>query len=99
MDKTKHTPGPYAYGRASGHIYAVESGVHIATINGVNDQGPGPFYTPKRLQANGELLAAAPELLDALETLVTAIADGKTIFDVKGGSMEKARAALAKAKE
>lgn len=33
MNETKHTPGPWAYGKTSREIYSTETGRHIATMH------------------------------------------------------------------
>lgn len=58
---TNHTPGPWAH--RNGRIYSVDR--EQLTIAHVARAGDGD-YSP----ANGQLLAAAPELLEALEEAV-----------------------------
>ena len=83
----KHTPGPWRYQRENGspttgqHMIA---GANPGYLAEVRDCGSGDVC------ANARLIAAAPELLDALQAVVR-VADRNTVeFDM-------ARAAIAKA--
>jgi hypothetical protein len=85
-----HTPGPWV-AETSGLPLAVttEDGRHLATVYPSRDEG----------RANARLIAAAPDLLAALRTMVDA-------FNVKDidplvafASIERARAAICKATE
>lgn len=88
MSERKHTPGPWM--------------VEGRTVYALNDDGYNRFsalvqdaHTPgDELEANAQLIAAAPELLEALEALTANYADVE-----QGGSknVDKARAAIAKA--
>ena len=68
MEKQQHTPGPWAYIVPDGHvvrhpqIYSDFGPVANATWLGENKLD--------QLKANARLIAAAPELLEALELLV-----------------------------
>lgn len=98
MSETKHTPGPWHIHedgmKFSREIYPVNYGgkentercVLIARVSGWK----GGFNTAKEAEANARLIAAAPELLEALQAVVR-IADRKTV------EFDKARAAIAKA--
>lgn len=48
-------------------------------------------------EAHGDLIAAAPELLEALERLLANREDGGSCLDPDGGASARARAAIAKA--
>lgn len=64
MNNTKHTPGPWFVSRNSNYVRAESSkGWNIATIE---DQ-------PPYKEANAKLMAAAPELLKALNSLVLSV--------------------------
>ncbi len=79
MKTIEHTPGPWAVGSNGASIKIVDAdGKAVAMI------------TPRREAWNGDLLAAAPELLSALER----------IAKISGVTAEAAiaRAAIAKAK-
>lgn len=84
----KHTPGPWIN---VGHeiVGPVNSGVLVARIP---DWGLLSHIEDPRW-ANGRLIAAAPELLDALQSFVKYATD----CDDDSPELDKARAAIAKA--
>jgi hypothetical protein len=92
---TKHTPGPWvARQSAHGPIDIFDSQERdVVTVYG----GGVPS---EHKQANARLIAAAPELLDALKAMDAAICEG---FETQAGRMAgrkaliAARAAIAKA--
>jgi hypothetical protein len=95
---SKATPGPWHYGPSS----ALEGGF---IIQGSYENGGGPRLPilgrthnfPNNAEANARLIAAAPDLLEALKQC-TAVLAGDTMH--KGGlvaALEAARAALLKA--
>ncbi|MHA6476158.1 hypothetical protein ACX1DW_01505 [Stutzerimonas sp. KH-1] len=104
-----YTPGPWEV--VGGHVYtklgAVNragsrahetDGWNIASINPwacTNADGEDEDMPVTEVMANAQLIAAAPDLLEALEALTANYAD----FE-QGGSknVDKARAAIAKAK-
>lgn len=94
-DGTKHTPGPWkafpsdpADGAECYYLTAVELRGEIACI-----------YGPQRdeQEANARLIAAAPELLEALEGLLAHLGPDGYIPNAGGTATERARAAIAKA--
>ena len=74
--ETGHTPAPWAYDPASGKIYYADGDVEpvVATVNWDND-------SQEQADADGYVLAAAPEMFAALEAclplfdMVTALDD------------------------
>lgn len=93
--KSQHTPGPWF----TDHLVEpehmakclVENPTWIAIEDTADDGGHVAYCAPE----NGPLIAAAPELLFALENLLAVkYGEGGTVFD----SDEIARAAIAKAK-
>lgn len=84
---SKHTPGPWKIVDAWNY-YMVE---------GQNDEEiiwqDGPYQTPTINKANACLIAAAPDLLEALEAIV----GDSSIQRVSDELHAKARAAIAKA--
>ena len=101
----RHTPGPWA--NNGGRIEACEpytsQSINVAVVGEANHQTPTDT-------ANARLIAAAPELLEALESLVATIAahdieslscdrDGEKYCDCLRGAANNARAAIAKATE
>lgn len=87
MSEVKHTPGPWLIAENSPtFVYALDSVGHNEFD--LNVQGRGQFR--ERHIANARLIAAAPDLLEALKGVV-AVADRKT------DEFDRARAAIAKA--
>lgn len=84
---TKHTPGPWMIFQ-SGNIGSAEvrTPVHLVIASG-NVKGENI----ETAMANARLIAAAPELLEALDNLVNTP-------EVRIEDMQQARAALAKAR-
>ena len=90
---SNHHPGPWSVNCRQ--ITAEETDDHMGGL--VATTRPGPF--PRRVKnANARIIAAAPELFEALADLVNlaAVALPKTDFDTDG-ELEDARAALKKA--
>lgn len=94
MSETKHTPGPWSV-RFDFVVQATsfDGGrlVPVAQPYGVNSDGTDLF-------ANARLIAAAPELLDALQGLVKELSDSDDEGLIENAEpMIAARAAIAKA--
>lgn len=98
----KHTPGPW---RIEGYTRLLGGGVTGHTIShGVNNYRDGPegyvCTTNGTSEADARLIAAAPDLFDALQDIVAdddagvSLADQRSRWDER---MSAARAALAKA--
>lgn len=85
----KHTPGPWSYWNGicspGGRVTQDETGTHIAI--------PTVYANAQLTDANARLIAAAPELLDALKSVLDMASSGKTNF----GLLEYARSVIAKA--
>lgn len=62
MSKTKHTPGPWKTSYTNLSVVIAENGAVVARASKLNGL--------VNLQANARLIAAAPELLEALQTVV-----------------------------
>ncbi len=90
---SKHTPGPWAVFRRDGYstyIHAINEGGEINTFQVAScHSATSRKYFPTRgeAEANARLIAAAPDLLEALKELT-----------LERGMTDKARAAIAKAK-
>lgn len=85
-----HTPGPWKYSLNVGPTKALIVEADGSTIVEIR------LHTyDRRFESNARLIAAAPELLDALKALCDAVDNGKekNIWP----AMDKARAAIAKA--
>lgn len=94
---TKHTPGPWR--QSTVNPCSVNKGggktaIGITTTHGTDDQNYTEFFPSKdEAEANARLIAAAPELLGALETLT----EQAERAGWNGMSVHAARAAIAKA--
>lgn len=71
--KTKHTPGNWTHSDGSIYSESDPSGKDIATINKNGNT------TEEEEHANGELIAAAPSILDALISLTEISIDADPI--------------------
>ena len=93
MDASKHTPGPWKW--MMGGIVGVKRDKHDQTVPSVvNHNGLGRQGT--ETEHNARLIAAAPELLEALDALLNARWQGDQT--VLTDAQAKARAAIAKAR-
>lgn len=93
MSKSAHTPGPWKVGvhRQSGRAVAIVADTFGGSLCVVPDGLAKPLIPPEESDANIRLMAAAPDLLAALQAVVR-VADRKT------DEFDAARAAIAKAK-
>lgn len=91
-----HTKGPWRVGPVDDTVVTGPDGSVVAEIDGDYNQ---PDTWPV-MEANARLIAAAPDLFEALELLVNTQA--RYIEELPGerglGALTKARAALAKAR-
>ena len=87
-----HTPGPWSF---DGHGVNSESGERIAKVT----HGPPVrnFEVNERHAADSQLIAAAPELLEACESLLWGINNYHRWVGI-GEDLERAEKAIAKAK-
>ena len=95
---SKHMPGPWYYNRITGEIGANAAQFTICklpTIDLINAKAPQELIVES--EANGYLLAVAPELLEALEmTLISLEIGAASVEQVQ--AREMARRVIAKAK-
>lgn len=93
-----HTPGPWAVamvGESHARIDAADRDVTVAVM----DCEPGDGEARTVLRADAALVAAAPELLAALERLAEYETDGERYrFAIRPDDMAALRAAIAKAR-
>lgn len=83
MENTKHTPGPWKYSDLTKMVFSLDkSGMDDKGICNVNENN---------FEANAKLIAAAPEMLEALIEL------RKFYTDTTGLPAVKANAAIEKA--
>lgn len=91
MIKSKHTPGKWAF--AGYDVYCSIPGMRRKPVIAVicnQDKAEHPSET----EANGRLIAAAPELLEALQAFVSR---AERLNGIDTGPLSMARAAIAKA--
>lgn len=103
-----HTPGPWEARRDPCHFGALSSVVGGAQAGGVRLNRElmvevGGHGTLQIQEANTRLIAAAPDLLEALEELKGMLLEWHDdmpdhVGDAEAGAIEKARKAIAKAK-
>lgn len=97
---TEHTPGPWTIdSRATTAIQAGDK--HIAMVNFSFLGRPERDVYGEEHDANARLIAAAPDMLAALENLVAkynAMQDGNISAQLTNGDFFAARAVIAKAK-
>lgn len=96
---SKHTPGPWMVTDSGGDVNVMD-GCSIGIDDAFGQDGGRDYCLatvvngdPDELRANAELVAAAPELLDALEEMMEYLPCNQL-----GGVTHRARAAIAKAK-
>jgi hypothetical protein len=97
---SKHTPGPWARDRYG----TIKAGHDTVRVNGVSLPCGGRPTDFDEVEANSNLVAAAPELLAALKVFTDFPADvfegdhdGRYTMTVQLHDMRNARAAIAKA--
>ena len=99
-----HTPGPWV----SGHFDDIDDEIIIQTSEGeyvasIDCDGAYEGKIAKCIDANARLIAAAPDLLEALKMVGGIIhngddPDGSGFFDITAKEIEQVFAAIAKAK-
>jgi len=90
---TQHTPGPWEASQYSQWAISSDNG-HIAKVYGAD----GTHQTPEQARANAHLIAAAPELLAALEAAKAYMEDPYPDGDDLSHVLTRAGAAIAKAR-
>ena len=101
MSETKHTPGPWRYNIETGYRK-----IDVVTAENANLIAELPFSGSMAPEANARLIAAAPDMLEALEAVIGShealVIKDKPLPDarfetVSTEAIAAARAALAKA--
>mgnify|MGYP001558852063 FL=1 len=103
---TKHTPGPWKYQKPRGHQHAIDRKYEVvAPINGGGESVIVGEHTGVDClnEANARLIAAAPDLLAALQAIEDSLQTSDGAFDWINSketvaAFADARAAIAKAK-
>ena len=89
MSEAKHTTGPWNVPFREFTKIKAANGAHIATCHKLTNL--------VNLEANSRLIAAAPDLLDALKALTHSLDVEDLVHDDQRSSFAAARAAIAKA--
>lgn len=93
MNAHSHTPGPWVVADANGPI---EGGTCVQSLHDTYMVASCAHYYPRgTVQANARLIAAAPDLLDALTALLAKVHCGTAL---ECSLCDAARAAITKAK-
>lgn len=101
MDDAKHTPGTWSYDPRNRLVCGAGADAHdLPTICDVLDTSEGLEGDCPQADANGSLIASAPELLAALEAVLTLepYLNADTFDGYAAGVMRQARAAVQAAK-
>lgn len=106
MTKTKHTPGPWAKSYIGKVCIGVGAksvsarGVYTEMVcNTILPETDAEYAKQKdQIEADMSLIAAAPELLEALEKLTKAASRSASVMDLLRTELEKAKAVIGKAK-
>lgn len=99
---SKHTQGPWSFDPEDKSIVGKDEGLSIATIDNIDVGGDKGFHFGDESEANARLIAAAPELLEALRGLDEAYCRAGTHLTREERTEDRkrliaARAAIAKA--
>jgi hypothetical protein len=99
MSRTTHTAGPWTYDDCGdGQILITPANdlcLYVADINSQKQDPEGRYPTKAKREANAYLIAAAPELLAAIEDIVKRWESGDLAAAVRHGAAmaKKARGA------
>lgn len=96
--KTKRTPGPWTVGRM-GMIFEEKTGQEIGHVRSTAINPCDRSYTASNMEANARLIAAAPDLLDALRHTLARLDDieSRGSISFRSDVIGDIRAAIAKA--
>ena len=96
---TKHTPGPWILDRRTDANVIGDHGRSVASAGGYSDNFSDDTCLVEN-RANATLIAAAPDMLDALQNILNGIETGVVTSDhdeIFNNASAKARAAIDKA--
>ena len=91
--KTTHTPAPWGIHKQASMVVVGSKGFAVASCGGYSYNGTDTEELQGELLANARLIAAAPELLEALQNMLDYY--GSASANVE--ALTKSRAAIAKA--
>ncbi|WP_434695202.1 hypothetical protein J3P89_18305 [Pseudomonas sp. Z1-14] len=95
--ETKHTPGPWYVQDDHGRRYIETEGNDDTIAEIHRRRSKGSVYSCAEAGANASLIATAPDLLEALQGLLTAYEDPDNTGSTYDEVVQTARAAIAKA--
>lgn len=90
---SKHTSGPWRTHLTDDTLVIDAVGVPVATMDGNYIDG-----SHSNIEANARLIAAAPDLLEALEKILVSDREGYPNCNLFSDDLARAKAAIAKAK-
>ena len=93
MSEIKPTPGPWAVARMTPCRVDTASGSISISWSSNNDSGA----REREAEANARLIAAAPELLEALQKMLPELRGLSIVSDTAAEMLREAEAAIAKA--
>ncbi|WP_205954181.1 hypothetical protein [Pantoea stewartii] len=109
MNEFKGTKGPWQVGRETidGDIRIINPDGAMVAMTEVKT-GDGYLWSPSTVAENANLIAAAPELLEALQLIIKDLRirakvsgdiddDGTVVLDIGSGALMKANDAISKA--
>lgn len=76
MNEAKHTPGPWEIGDENNQYIEIEIGDAVASLYRQDRFGLHMAFSRDEMRANGRLIKAAPELLEALRAVNRIVAAG-----------------------
>lgn len=91
----KHTPGPWTIGDENNQHVEICIGDAVANLDRQDRYGLHMVFSREEMLANAHLIAAAPDLLEALDAALEAEC---RLMDYRPEWEDHARAAIAKAK-
>ncbi len=96
MSDTKHTPGPWRV--QNGSVYALAPDGSFGSLPVAHmDRDPGNGTRPVERDANARLIAAAPEMVEALRGALEVLDGRANDFSSKSEACKACRAAIRKA--
>lgn len=88
-----HTPGPWFISEQYRKLHGIDS---VLVASRIENGAPGIARVfvaglGSQFEANARLIAAAPELLEALETIITSTAPRRSLVRIARAAIAKAR--------
>ena len=93
-NNTLHTPGPWQVHRSLSNTNATPIRANGENLAWVCGKDSAADYPPDVTLANANLIAAAPEMLEAAKEVESML---RTMYNIEGPHIRKLRAAISKA--